>query len=181
MASGNTLLITYRTGATWRAAVPSLSLFLLLGDRVRPSLPDSSETCVFGCWASTVLENGFPVVFEFEFEQIKASTDYSEHMAFSGCTVLKCDGNRQSFGAFLREGSMVSPLRLSPPSKRGQGWCKWTHRGAEQEEKVVCLHGCSQAHAQSNGGTKDQRPAYLWVLQAGYGRHLIKIISMVFR
>lgn len=143
MASGNTLLIIYRTGATWRAAVPSLSLFLLLGDRVRPPLPDSSETrrtCVFGCWASTVLGNGFPVVFEFEFEQIKASTDYSEHMAFSGCTVLTCDENRQSFGAFLREGSMVSPLRWSQPSKRGQGWCQWTHRGAEQE-KAVCLHG----------------------------------------
>lgn len=167
MASGNTLLITYRTGATWRAAVPSLSLFLLLGDRVRPSLPDSSETCVFGCWASTVLENGFPVVFEFEFEQIQASTDYSEHMAFSGCTVLKCDGNRQSFGAFLREGSMVSPLRLSPPSKRGQGWCKWTQgcRTGEGGLSTRVQPGpCTEQrrHQRPKAGLPLSPPSWLW-------------------
>lgn len=85
MTSETTLLIIHKTGATWRAAWPSVPC-KRLGNQLGgawtysagsgpDSSPESRNTCVFRDRAPTFLGSGIPVGSGFELEQIIMSID----------------------------------------------------------------------------------------------------------
>lgn len=106
-------------------------------------------TCVFGGWAFTILENGFPVAFEFEFEQIKGSTDHSKTMAFSVCTAWKHVMKTESHsGAFLGEGNMAPASNIVPAQEARSGLMR-VNTQAQNKRKVYTV--------QPGPGTERQR------------------------
>ena len=158
MASGNMLLIIHQTGAPGEQQCSLHRHFCSLATsckRVAKAEPNSSpetrKTSVFWDKASTLLGSGFPVVFEFEFEQITTSTEHSKYMAFSVCKTLKHVMEVESHsGASLRERSMpsaseifyslISDVRMTQVNT-------WGHRTRERG-----LRGCSQAmHTETKG------------------------------
>lgn len=96
-------------------------------------------TCVVGGWAFTVLENGFPVVFEFEFEQIKASTDHSKSMAFSVRTAWKPVMKTESHSrAFPREGNVAPASKVVTAQEARSGLTR-VNTQAQNKRKVYTV------------------------------------------
>ena len=118
IASGDTLLIMHTAGATWGAASmqSASALCLLLHLRALHPLcqtPLRPEALVFFAGrAFSLLENGFLVVFESEFQQVK--TAHPKYVAFSVCKARKHVMKTESHsGTSLRERSLASASAIA--------------------------------------------------------------------